>query len=316
MSEDFLRGECTGTILVIDDNPGNLDFLSSALAEGGYTVSAAISADLALQSLALSLPNLILLDIIMPAMDGYELCRHLKADGRTCDIPVIFISALDEVFDKVEAFKTGAVDYITKPFHIEEVLSRVRTHLTLRGVQQSLEEKNEELKKEIGRRKEMETALLAARDALKHKVKERTEELEETNMALKVLLKRRAEDRQSLEEDITCNVREIILPYLEKLKNTNLKPNQRVFVDILENGINEILSPFIRTLFGRFPNLTPMEFQTATLIQEGKKANDIADILNVSLNTIKFHKSNLRYKFGLKNKGGNLSTFLKTIRKE
>jgi signal transduction histidine kinase len=90
-------------------------------------------------------PDLILLDIMMPDLDGYQVCQRLKADERTCNIPIIFLSALDELFDKVKAFAVGGVDYITKPFHEAEVLARVRTHLTLRQTQQNLIAKNSEL---------------------------------------------------------------------------------------------------------------------------------------------------------------------------
>ncbi len=305
----------SGSILVIDDNPVNLDFLSSALEKEGYSVNAAISARLALASLDLFLPDIILLDVKMPEMDGYELCRLLKADARHRMIPVIFVSALGEVVDKVKAFQVGAVDYITKPFQLEEVLARVGTHIAMREMQKSLEEKNQALQQEILHRQQAEKELLALGRALEQKVAERTASLEETNTALKVLLKRREEDRRNLEEDILSNVRELIVPYFDKLKNTQLRSHQRVLIDILENGMNEILSPFVKNLFDCFPSLTPTEFQIASLIHEGKTAKQIADLFNVSLNTVKFHKANLRLKFGLKNKPINLQTFLKTMNK-
>lgn len=133
------------SVIVVDDVPENLHLLIEMLSEEGYHVRTAPSGELALQSIEKSPPDLILLDILMPGMDGFEVCRHLKSNEILKDIPVIFISALSEVFDKVEAFAIGGVDYITKPFQMEEVLARVQTHLSLRAMRQQLEEQNREL---------------------------------------------------------------------------------------------------------------------------------------------------------------------------
>lgn len=127
------------SIVVVDDTPENLRLLIEILSEQGYRVRPAPNGELGLGSIEKEPPDLILLDILMPDMDGFEVCRRLKADERLRDIPVIFISALNEVFDKVTAFDVGGVDYITKPFQVEEVLARVRTHLTLVSLRRSLE---------------------------------------------------------------------------------------------------------------------------------------------------------------------------------
>jgi PleD family two-component response regulator len=118
-------------ILIVDDTPANLNVLSAILGKRGYRVRPAISGALALKAAQKAAPDLILLDVQMPSMDGYEVCRQLKRDPQTRDIPVIFISALDDVLDKVEAFQVGGVDYITKPFQIEEVLARVEHQIAL-----------------------------------------------------------------------------------------------------------------------------------------------------------------------------------------
>ena len=132
-------------LLIVDDTPANLRLLSSMLTEKGYKVRAAINGQMALTAVKTEPADLILLDINMPDMNGYQVCEHLKADETLADIPVIFISALDDLQDKVKAFATGGVDYITKPFQIEEVLSRVKTHLTLRRTQRELESARNEL---------------------------------------------------------------------------------------------------------------------------------------------------------------------------
>ena len=132
-------------ILVVDDTVANLRLLVSILIERGYKVRPASNGIMALSAARTEPPDLILLDIVMPNPDGYEVCKQLKSEEFTREIPVIFISAISEVLDKVRAFAIGGVDYITKPFEVEEVLVRVETHLAMRNLQKSLQEKNQEL---------------------------------------------------------------------------------------------------------------------------------------------------------------------------
>lgn len=127
-----------GDILVVDDTPANLRLLGELLAAQGYRVRPVTSGAQALRAAAASLPDLVLLDIHMPDLDGYEVCRRLKADPAAEGVPVIFLSALHEPLDKVQAFAAGGVDYVTKPFSVDEVLARIRTHLELRRLQVAL----------------------------------------------------------------------------------------------------------------------------------------------------------------------------------
>ena len=148
-----------GDILIVDDQPNNLKILTSILEQHGYKVRPALSGELALKAVRNSLPDIILLDILMPGMDGFEVCKQLKADEKTGRIPVIFVSALEDITHKMKAFAVGGVDYISKPFHEEEVLARTETHLKLRRMELSLFENNRRLQKEISERKEMERSL-------------------------------------------------------------------------------------------------------------------------------------------------------------
>jgi adenylate/guanylate cyclase len=132
-------------ILIVDDTPDNLRLLSTMLASYGYQVRKAISGKVALQGAQIAPPDLILLDINMPEMNGYEVCQKLKKSDNTKDIPIIFISALDDVLEKVKAFQVGGVDYITKPFQIEEVLARVENQLSIRSLQSKLQQQAREL---------------------------------------------------------------------------------------------------------------------------------------------------------------------------
>ena len=150
-------------VLMVDDNPTNLQVLQATLEGQGYRLLAARDGPSALAVVAKAAPDLILLDIMMPGMDGYEVCRRLKSDPATYDIPVIFLSALEQTEDKVKGFELGAVDYITKPFQPAEVIARVNTHLTLRCLQRQLRDAN--------------AALTELNQNLEKKVEERSREL-------------------------------------------------------------------------------------------------------------------------------------------
>ncbi|HWR98785.1 MAG TPA: hybrid sensor histidine kinase/response regulator, partial [Candidatus Methanoperedens sp.] len=161
MKKETKMGTCASpaVIMVIDDVPANVRLLGEILLSCGYQVQAFTDGAQALTAAAASPPDLVLLDISMPGLDGYMVCERLKADERLARVPVLFISALGETLDKVKAFQVGGVDYITKPFEVDEVLARVDTHLKLRRALGELERKNEELRE-----------LEALRDSLVHMI--------------------------------------------------------------------------------------------------------------------------------------------------
>ena len=140
------------SILLVDDTPENLRLLSDLLKSRGYRIYAVTNGRLALQSALHTLPDLILLDVNMPVMDGFETCEQLKANPALREIPVIFLSAMSESLDKVKAFSVGAVDYITKPYQIEEVEVRVQTHLENSRLKRALKNQNERLEAMVARR--------------------------------------------------------------------------------------------------------------------------------------------------------------------
>jgi diguanylate cyclase (GGDEF)-like protein/PAS domain S-box-containing protein len=148
-----------GTILIVDDNPINLGVVVDHLESRGFEVAVALGGEEAVERAAFLIPDLILLDVMMPGIDGFEACRRLKARPETADIPVIFMTALADVSDKVAAFAAGGVDYVSKPFQVEELLARVNTHLQLRAAQQQLIARNDTLKREMRARLETERAL-------------------------------------------------------------------------------------------------------------------------------------------------------------
>jgi len=133
------------TILIVDDIPTNIEVLLDVLIGAGFEVMVALDGESALEQVDYAPPNMILLDVMMPGIDGFETCQHLKENPDTKDIPIIFMTALSETVDKIKGFEAGAVDYITKPFQHEEVLARVNTHLTMQQLQHKLQSQNDAL---------------------------------------------------------------------------------------------------------------------------------------------------------------------------
>jgi DNA-binding CsgD family transcriptional regulator len=152
-------------------------------------------------------------------------------------------------------------------------------------------------------------ALRKSREALE----EQKQSLEEANIALKVLLKQREDDRLELEKKVLSNVKELVLPYVEKLKNSRLRPKDKTLAEIIEAHLNDIISPLLLKFTHAKILLTPQEMQVAALVKDGKTSKEIADILNVSEATVNFHRKNLRHKFGLKGKQANLRSYLMSI---
>jgi len=160
------------------------------------------------------------------------------------------------------------------------------------------------------------TALKLTEEALRNSQEELIEQkqsLEETNIAMKVLLKQREEDKLELEKKVLTNVKELVLPYVDKLKNTRLKAKDRTLVEIIDTHLQDIISPLLQRFANAKILLTPQEMQVAALVKDGKTSKEIADVLNVSETTVNFHRKNLRVKFGLTNKRTNLRSYLMTI---
>ncbi len=186
-----------GNILIVDDTPANLELLNTILTRAGYDVCVAVDGTTGLEGARYGQPDLILLDIMMPGMNGYDVCRHLKKDETTRHIPVIFISALDDALDKVRAFTVGGTDYIAKPFQFKEVLARVQNQLTIRDLQQQLRDRNAHLQQEIHDRTVAEAEVRQLNEQLEQRVAQRTAELESANRKLEreILERKRAQEQ-------------------------------------------------------------------------------------------------------------------------
>ena len=166
----FTLKQTKSQILVVDDKPENLHLLSDALSCEEYDVKCVISGEMALMAANSVIPDLILLDVTMPGLDGYQVCEKLKADEKTKDIPIIFLSANNDSVDRIKAFNVGGADYINKPFQINEVLLRIKNQLQLKYAQKEILKLNTELEQRIHER----TAQLeAANQELKFEIRER-----------------------------------------------------------------------------------------------------------------------------------------------
>jgi signal transduction histidine kinase/DNA-binding response OmpR family regulator len=220
-----------GSLVLVDDDLSALQTMEAFLVREGYEVRCALDGHTALMFAREDPPELILLDVRLPDTDGFEVCRRLKEDRGTEDIPVIFISGLGEVVDKVKGFAAGGVDYITKPFQGEEMLARVGVHLTLRRLQKRVEAQNAQLEQEITIRKQAQEALQRAHDELEERIKERTMDLATANEQL-------VASEKALEERLTF---ERLLSDISA-RFVNISPNQ---VDSeIEHGLRQILEFF------------------------------------------------------------------------
>jgi CheY-like chemotaxis protein len=288
-------------ILVIDDVIDNLQLFGKLLEPLKVDISFASSARKALDILESLAPDLIVLDIIMPEVDGFELCEILKKKESTKDIPIIFLSAKDNMEDITKGFTLGARDYITKPFMQEELTARVSTQLDIRAKELKLRELNQNLEKMVAER----TAELS----------QKKEKLAEYGTTLKVLLENRDKDRKRIEKQIIDNVCDMILPTMNKLRGTALDNRQTMLLNQSVASLQEIVSPLMSNLnntLGLY-GFTSAELNIVKHIIKGMRSSEISEALNLSESTVNFHRNNIRSKLRLKNKRVNLYIYLNQL---
>jgi len=264
-------------VLLVDDNSDNLQLIANALKTLNCDLAFSDNPKEVMNQVKLIEPDLILMDIVMPEVDGYSLCCEIKATEAFKDIPVIFLTALDERRSLVRAFESGGIDYITKPYDMSELKARVGSHLKIKDGKEKL-----------------------------------LEELVSNNAAIDVLLKKYNSDLDSLKETIALNVETLIKPYLQSLQISGLNDRQKQLVDIIAGNLDSVTT----SLFGPVSSLkclTATELKVANLIRLGKVNKEIAEMLCTSLSTVAFHRKNIREKLGLMNKKINLYNHLTAL---
>lgn len=199
--------------------------------------------------------------------------------------------------------------------HSRDITKKKQLEDKIRHEYKEVEEEVKKRTKDLIKLNEKFKAEIENRKIIEVKLKEKSNHLTEVNIALKVLLQQRENDKFELEEKILSNVKELIIPYIRRLKNSKLVNRQRTLIDIVESNLNNIISPFVHRLGMKIQNITPMEMQVADLVKQGLTNQEIADTLYLSKNTILFHRHNLRKKLGLTNRKANLQTCLMTINK-
>ena len=278
-------------IMIVDDDFIIAEELEYILTSAGYDVVKIVySAEEALGFAEKIRPALILMDILFPGgMDGITAARKIK---NALGIPVVFFTGYSglELVDRAKDLEP--MGYLVKPFVEAQVISNVRLAFHQIKINKELQE---------------------VHDHLEERVKEKTVHLEEANIALRVLLRKRDQDKVELEEKILANVKLLIEPHMESLKNSNLDPNQKEHLNLMESSLKEIISPFSQRLTSKYVGLTPGELEVAYLVKEGKRTKDIAQVLNLSDKTIEDYRKQLRAKLGIKNKRINLRTYLLSL---
>ncbi len=281
-------------ILILEDVPTDAELIQFELKEADTVFTANCVKDKVgyLSALDDFSPDIILSDYSLPSFDGLS---ALKLAVHKCpEVPFIFVSGALGEETAIELLKQGATDYVLK-----HRLARLGP-----AVARALQEVNERREKE------------AAVEALKKReqaLEAKSKSLEEANTALKVLLRHREEDKTVLEEQVLTNVRKLILPHIENLQRQKLSGPQMAQVNLIDENLKKIVSPFLRNLTSDYLELTPREIQVAHLVKEGKTTKEMTEILNISATAVDFHRKNLRAKFGIKNKKTNLMAFLASL---
>jgi len=285
----------TSTLLIVDDTPDNISVLFDFLTERGFKVLVGENGEAALEALSVEEPDLILLDVMMPGMDGFETCRRIKAMPGGKDVPVFFITALGEPYDKVRGIEAGAVDYVTKPVYPEEVLARIETHLAIRRLQKNLQEQNDRLDAALQRSITAERALTNLLDRAVVIVRRTNHEILFTTKQARDLIDAHGGDAAFaswLREDR----KEVVNPQggsLEIRRTAHSATSDTDLITLSPKGSTvgpELLRPL---------GLTPRETEILFWIAQGKTNPEIAAILNTQLCTIKKHVVNFLPKLGV-----------------
>ncbi|HIP82720.1 MAG TPA: response regulator [Desulfocapsa sulfexigens] len=242
--------------------------------------------------------DLILLDVMMPGMNGFETCKRLKKNVNTVDIPVIFMTALSSIEDKVTGFKAGGVDYITKPFNKAEVLARLQTHLNLRKQKQKLDRTLNELRMQSDTLEQQVQERTMALENSNSQMQLQKQEILEKNIALKVVLDHHKLYQKNYEEMVAGQLKQLVYPYLELLQqNIRLEENKE-YVSLIGKHLDSIVASFSGSTFSPGWKLTAKESLVADLVKKGKNTKEIGILLKISPRTAETYRNSIRKKIG------------------
>jgi DNA-binding response OmpR family regulator/DNA-binding CsgD family transcriptional regulator len=293
----------TATVLLVDDVPENLSLLIDTLRDAGIEIRVAESGERALKQLPNINPDLILLDVMLPGLNGFETCRLIKADARWREVPVLFVTALSDVAEKVRGFEAGGVDYLTKPFHPQEVLARVTAHLQLAFLRRELERKNAELSEEVSLRLEAERQLHQSLDRALVVATAEGHVVFTTLQATQLLTR-------LFPEEPADRLPVAVLDWVRRPgpRPEELRPQVRIQL-FSEPGLNRSFVLLLEDLAWQPKvdrlialGLTPREAEVLFWFAEGKGAPEIAMIIGVSHNTARKHAQRVLEKLGVENR--------------
>ncbi len=334
----MVNNQYSTIVLVVDDTPINLQVLFDTLQQAHYKTLVAQDGISAIEQVSKLKPDIILLDVHMPGIDGFETCRRLKSNPNTNHIPVIFLTASTETVDKVRGFDVGGVDYLTKPIDPPEVLARINTHLTLRNLREQLEVRNEELSGEVSTyatdlQSEVEKRRLYQRERqeLLHNVSQQSESIQQ--LAAQVMAEHRQQNQllgQNLQQDIAANLNLLQAMLIELDSGLNASPPAppEPLVESLEQGLlllsqtqqqlQQIIKRLILTSSTEqkiwatpLESLSQREREVLRLIAQSKTHQEIGNLLNISPKTVGVYRWRIMRKLNVENVTGLIKLTLK-----
>lgn len=303
-------------ILILEDNPADAELVQFELQEAGiaFTAKVVITEADFLRGLQEFTPDLILSDYNLPDYNGTLALAESKRQYP--DVPFILVTGAIGEDRAVEILTQGAKDYVMKNRlsrlapAVRRALAEGKEHRARKEAEEKLHETYKNLEIKVEERTAALQAEIAERTRIEERLRIKSENLEETNVALKVLLRQLEEGRKEFEAQILSNIRELVLPYISKLKNRLASQHDISMLEVIESNLNQITSSFLRNLKLSYYKLTPREIEVAALVLEGKSIKEIAELLSVTTRTVEFYRNSLREKLDLKNNKVNLRSHL------
>ena len=299
-------------IMVVEDEGITAMRIQRSMEDTGYTVtSIVISGEEAIEKAEEDKPDLVVMDILLSGkMNGIEAAGKINS---RFNIPVVYLTAYSDEKMIKTIKKTEPLGYIIKPFDERELRIVVEIAFYKHEMERKLKEAKDELTEKVKERTAELQSTIERLQKTEKKLSIHAEELAESNTALKVLLRQREKDQKEFENNILSNIKHLIMPYLEKLKKNRRMSDELVYLSIIESNMNDIVSPFSAKLSFQYMKFTPREIMIADLIKDWKQDKDIMEILNISFDTVKAHRKNIRKKLGINNKKINLRTKLLSL---